>query len=113
MCEKDAKDHFCDKIKNLNKRLGNIPIIHDVLYLGMLKYIHDVNLVTPSNYEMLLKILRKRRLDEWFNEHGYEDCNSSIVNLMCDLLSVSKTWSQVFEESKTPRLENKKTMSKV
>lgn len=107
MCGKDAKEHFCDKVKNLNKRLGNIPIIHDVLYLGMLKYIHDVNLVTPSNYELLLKILRKRRLDEWFREYGYEDCNSSILKLVSDLLSVSKTWSQVFEVAMIPRLENK------
>lgn len=113
MCGKYAKDHFCDKIKDLNKRLGNIPIIHDVLYLGMLKHIHNINQVTPSNYEMLLKILRKRRLDEWFNEHGYEDCNSSIVHLMRDLLSVPKTWNQAFEESKILKLENKNTMGKV
>ncbi len=107
MSGKDAKEHFCEKIKDLNKRLGNIPIIHDVLYLGMLKYIHDVNLVTPSNYELLLKILRKRRLDERFREYGYEDCNSSILDLMSDLLSVSKTWKQAFEEAKIPRLEYK------
>lgn len=100
-----AKMKFCSRIAFINKRMGNIPVMHDVLYLGVIQML-GVNLITPANRDLYNKITKKYKLDE-VEYFDYLEVARFYDRFSDELLVVPKTWNQVFEEAMTPRLENK------
>lgn len=97
---REKEEDFCDEVLFLVRR-ENIPIMEDVVALGVLRATHSVEWITEENWKVHSKICKKNRNYIWKSPEIYYN---TFKKELCG--NFSNNWEQALTEAKILRLEN-------